>query len=815
MQAHLRGHRRLVAIVLPWLLGAAVVGGLYWPLLSPDRTLATRDVATFHLPLRVDLARLAQAGDLSWNPYLHGGQPLVSNPSYATYYPFTWLVAVLPADTALDLSVFLHALLGFAGAWWLARRLGCGRGGAAIAAVGYAAGGGVLSLLHALNLFTGMAWFPWILAAADAAFSAPPGRWLRPTALTGLLLGLALLNGEPVTVSIAGLGVLALAAGRWIEGLREAAGGAGRKAFRLAAPLVVRGGVCLLLALALAGAQIVPTLARLSDSPRGSALAAEASAAWSAPPQRVAELVWPRFFGDPMRLEENLWFGRRLHDRDFPYIPSLYPGLLITLLAAVALVRRSTPRRWAWWLAIGLGGLLALGRYNPVFGLLLDAVPWLDRLRYPEKYALLAVGVLPFVAALGWESLLAERQEGRRGRLDLPLVLAGLVVAASVTLGLGLWLWPDLRLVLTGGAGEAAANPAVVEAGGRLLTAEAFTAALMAAAVVGWLLLLRWRRVSAAVLAAAAVMLLAADLGRVGHGMVRTIPAEEYRRPPPLIASSNQVLAGRLFSDQGFSTGGELLLRGDDPQLATVRTALRRLDPYAPNLWGVSLALHEDYDLMLTSWARHALAALRHDYRDPYLTLSQLSAWDVKHLALRRPPKDLAERLARGEAVEPAELRRNAGALPRFRFVEQIAFHPDATEALAAARADRFRLRFRDFWVDAAATAGTSPPPRSGGRVLDREEVGGRMRIEFEAPDGGYLVAAVTFDPGWSGSVDGVPVALFPTALGQIGTTLPPGAGTLVLRYRDPWVARGVAVTLLTGLALAGTALVRRLRRRR
>ena len=83
----------------------------------------------------------------------------------------------------------------------------------------------------------------------------------------------------------------------------------------------------------LAAVQWLPAAVRFAGSPRAGGLVSGRATVWSAPPARLVELVFPRFFGDPMRDFEGLFFGWNLHDRDFPYVASLYPGLLLTVLA--------------------------------------------------------------------------------------------------------------------------------------------------------------------------------------------------------------------------------------------------------------------------------------------------------------------------------------------------------------------------------------------------------------------------------------------------------------------------------------------------
>jgi hypothetical protein len=155
-----------------WLLS------LFGPLLSPGRALANRDIAIFHLPLRATFRDLAAFGLPVWNPWLHGGQPILSNPSYGAFYLPSWLIFAASPAYALSLMALLHAAVAFAGAWRLARHFGCGRGPAALAGVGYVGCGAYLSLLSAYTLFGSMAWFPWVLSWGDEALREE--RWWRP-----------------------------------------------------------------------------------------------------------------------------------------------------------------------------------------------------------------------------------------------------------------------------------------------------------------------------------------------------------------------------------------------------------------------------------------------------------------------------------------------------------------------------------------------------------------------------------------------------------------------------------------------------------
>jgi len=781
--------RGRTAASLPVLLGAAWLLSLFAPLLSPGNVLANRDVPLFHLPLRAAFRWLAEEGLPVWNPWLNGGQPVLSNPSYAAFYPPSWLVLVIPPAYALSLLVVLHAGIAFAGAWWLARRLGSGRGGAALAAIGFTGSGALLSLISALTLFSSMAWFPWFLGWSDEALRAEPGRWRRPALLAGVALSLQLLNGEPVTVVVSGLGLLVLAAAAAVRG-------GARVLPRTLVPVVV--------AVFLAAVQWLPTGARFAGSPRAGGLEAGRASVWSAPPARLVELVFPRFFGDPMRDQEGLYFGWNLHDRDFPYVPSVYPGLLLAVLGISALARWPVPRRSAWAMAFAIGAFLALGRHNPLFEPLREAVPLLAILRFPEKFALLSVAALTFCGALGWDWLMRERREGRPERADFPLAVALVLFAtAGVLTGL-LYRIPRLAGWFVRSYGEPGLTPEGVARGMAYLRGEGWAALAAAGAVAALLALCRWRRPSARLLTACAAALLAADLWHYGHGLVETVPAAEIQGPPPVAVPPES----RLFVQESPGDEPEFVpRRGGDPTRAAFRALVQRMEPYSAVLWRIPYALNEDFDLMLTPWGARALETLHQDWSRPSnAAWRYLGVWNVSKVLLRKEPAAWAAEVKRDPDAPLMRELSNPFLLPRHRFAPRVTFHPDPASALAAARAAGYAVMRHEHAVrpgEPVETAFPRPP-----EPLELEERGGRLRMRYRSESGAFFVFATTFDEGWRAEVDGEPLEALPTAACQIGVELPAGEHVLDLRYRDPMVTLGAAITLAT-LAVVAAALLR------
>ncbi len=783
----------------PAVLGSAWLAVLFGRLLPPSRALASRDVLLFHLPLRVCFRNLVAAGvPPLWNPWLNGGQPILSNPSYAAFYPPTWLVLPLPPAYALSVLAMLHAAIAFCGAWYLARRLGAGRGAAALAAVGYTGSGALLSLLNAYTLFCSMAWFPWVLAFGDDALRRPAGRgWIRPAILAGLGLAMQLLNGEPSTVLVSGLGLLALAAAALPS--RPAA------AWRVLVPVVA--------AAALAAVQLVPTAGRLAGTVRSGGLPAAEATLWSSPPARLVETVFPRVFGDPARQGEGLFFGRGLHDRDFPYVVSIYPGLLVTLLGAAAVCAWPIPRRGAWALCLAAGGFLALGRHNPLYEPLRRLLPPLAAMRYPERFVLLAVAPLAFAAALGWQRLLDERRAGRERAADLPLALALVILATAGLLAGVSYLAPGAVGAFLADHAPLPVTPRTLARGLAFLRREAWAAVATAAAAAALLALCRWRRPRAGLLSALALALLAGDLWHYCGGLVRTVPAAEYREAPPLLRRLAPV-GVRLFV-QAVPEERQLPLARGDADLALARALLDRLLPYSAALWQVPYALDEDFDRMLTHWGSATLRVLHADLRQqPEMGLRLLGAWGVGGMLLREStaaglPEDVPVRQPPAFPAPPAPPapipRRavwNPFRLPVYRFVPQVSFHPSYGSALYVARSQGFAVARQEHCVRAASPPETVRYPAPP-RLLAFHDAAGRIELRYQAAAGGFFVVATTFDDGWQAAVDGAPLPVYPTAAGQLGVALPPGEHRLALRYGDRLLPWGAAVSLASLLAAA------------
>jgi hypothetical protein len=424
-------------------------------------------------------------------------------------------------------------------------------------------------------------------------------------------------------------------------------------------------------------------------------------------------------------------------------------------------------------------------------------------LRFPEKLAVLAALALGTAGVLGWQRLLDEREEGRPEAADLPLALAG--VALATALGFALLLLRDPRIALgfVAAHGTPGLGPAGTAAAVAYLRAESWGAVATAAAVAALLALCRWRRPPRRLLEGLAVALLAADLWHYGHGLVRTLPAGVYTVPPPLAAAILPA-EDRIFVQAVAPGSPEIVPRGwGDPRTLLIRTYVARLEPYSGLLWHLPYAFNSDFDLMLTGWGRQAQSLLDAEWKQPQMAYRYLGVWNVGTLLLRAGGAPPAPR-------DPAAtLRRvpNTYRLPRFRFVPRVSFHPDLASAVSYARVLAWQVNRHEQCVRPGGpqeTVAFRQPPR----LLSFADEGGRIGVHYQAGEGGGLfVAATTFDPGWRATLDGAPLAVYPTAACQIAVRIPAGEHRLELRYHERLLGAGAAVTLLALAAGLGVFL--------
>ena len=575
-----------------------------------------------------------------------------------------------------------------------------------------------------------------------------------------------------------------------------------------------------------AAIQLLPMLARLADSPRAAGVSWEQSTAWSLPWQRVVELFFPTFFGDSSRPELALYFGWGIHDRDFPYLLLIAVGLPLLLLSLASWTRRDTPERASLALISLAGIFFALGRHNPAYRWVWSWLPGIDKLRFPEKFLLLTLTAAIFSGALAWQRLLDERgsaTSGTRGLArgaELPLALAGLVTALAAGFALLAFRAPQL---FTWFAREHSILPLGEPSQQRALEFyrhESLVAVGFALGACILFALVRFSRAPRRLLAASAIALVTLELWTYGHALVRTVPARGIFAPL-LVAKSFPASVLRLFSDEAYQrekTG--IVFTAGNPRLLWARASIERLDSRAGNLFGYAYALDKDFDLSLTRPAVRALRLLRADPRAPGARAAP--AWRLERLASCRTQVCRRGRRRGARGGQGARADRAAGACTSERlrsstvsFRRRRATLPRRPEAEAAAVADGLPLNRVEYLIAAGLVPKVTVLPEGrldNARIRSIDDRGDQVHLGYSAERPALLVVASTFDTRWKAKSREEVLPLFETAAGYMAILVPAGEGEVELRFRDPWVSLGAAIS---ATALLGACLLEVRSRRR
>src|SRR5436190_5790247 len=184
------------AALLAWLAIAIPLAVLFGPALVSDRSFALRDAGHFYYPLFEWCCREWATGRVPlWNPLENCGVPVLADATSSVLYPGK-LVFLLPVNFVLryKLYIILHAVLAAAGSYGLARAWKASHSAAALAAIAYACGGGVVFQYSNVVFLVGAAWLPLAALAADRMLRR--GSW-RAAVLLGLVLAMMILGGDP------------------------------------------------------------------------------------------------------------------------------------------------------------------------------------------------------------------------------------------------------------------------------------------------------------------------------------------------------------------------------------------------------------------------------------------------------------------------------------------------------------------------------------------------------------------------------------------------------------------------------------------
>lgn len=719
---------------------ALLLVAMYWKVLVPvggGESLFYRDYGSLAYPFAYYHHESIWRGELpEWNPLLHCGVPFLAQWGTMVLYPGALIYVLLPLPWSLGFFCLAHLWLAGMGMYFLAHRLTNDRWAATLAGVAFTFGGATLSSLIYPNYTVALGWMPWVVLGVDRA-CAEGKRWIVFGACFGAL---QMLSGAPEIILLTWIIALTVMLAGW-----KRDGGLQRGGRFVAVAVIVTG---------LTAVQLLPFIDLLAHSHRDSGFA---GTFWSMPAWGWANLLVPLF--RCFTTEQGMFV-----QAGQSFLTSYYPGVLIFVLATIALAHRRD--RWSISLvAIGaLSLVLALGEHGYLFVWLKKIFPFIGVARYPIKLVFAATFVIPLLAAF---------------------TLAALAKPAPTnpTRSRSLWIASALALVAIGGV--------VTMSGLRPLIksewpAAGFNGAFRALFLIG------------------GVIALTALLKSVSNSAQRKWEAVLILIVWGDLATQVPRLSVTIPS-WAFTAGiaAEKLALKPQPQFGESRLALtpaaekflitRTIEDPLKGFLGERMAQWYNLNLLdglpKTSGAATLLAREESEIEQILFTGPETE---------RAPLADflgIAQLTAAGNVTD---WRTRTGFMPLLTVGQKPVFAA-AGEALAAWRDMKFDPR-DIVYLPQNEKATISATNRSDARVLSQSVSAQRITAEVEAASPTLLVIAQTFMPSWRATIDGHPTTVLRANHAFQAVEVPAGKHTVRLVYRERTLAAGMASTALTAM---------------
>jgi hypothetical protein len=416
-----------------WIRGHRLLWSTTW-VVSPPLS----DIDQLFYPLRVFAFGQMRGGHLPlWNPYQMGGIPAFANSLYALLYPPNWLHLILPDGLAINLVVASHVMLsGLFTAIW------CRSRGASVGASLLAGSMFMFCGPQMLRVYGGIAtypcviaWTPLLMLCIDAIIDG--NRPAIACLAGGAVLTLQILAGYMLAVYYQSFGIGCYALVRLVNHPRWT---------RAALWLIAMG----VLALALSAGQLLPGFEAATESVRGTAQQGSFSTSVSLAPEHLLTLVTPYLLGDTV--------SAPIFQRWGIVDTSLFIGAVGTaaaLIGAIHAIRTRSMRDIALLLAMLLTLAVALGEYNPLYGIAMRIIPGLSLFRGPSRASFMITLPAAALAAAGVDAL----RKSRPSIATIALIAiagtifaaAALIVGRSAEEGFdGLWGRMLMSLISTG-----------------------------------------------------------------------------------------------------------------------------------------------------------------------------------------------------------------------------------------------------------------------------------------------------------------------------------------------------------------------------
>jgi hypothetical protein len=667
-----------------------------------------------------------------WNPYNYCGSPFLAQ--WGTWYPTFLLHAIFPVPWSVNFFHLLHLVWAGCGMFWLARRWETGPFASAFAGFAYVFNGVTLSCLMWPGYIAFLAWSPWVLGCTMAAWKQG-GRWLTVAAASSAMQVLACAP-ELLVIFWGLLGVL------WLVEVARGTIPLWPSLRRLAIVVALAAGITMV--------QMLPFFDLLLHSQRDPNFGDNK---WAMPGWGWANLLVPLF--RCYRSPHGPWFqpGQEL-------VCSYYLGAGVLVLAvAGAFLKGNRPTvimgvvaLICWIMALGSGGLL--------FDWVRHVLPQIGIARYPVKFALFPVFLVPLLAAFAVDTA-SVSANGRHRRVLLSLTGVILLLMAGL-------LWTARKYAFPLDQWDATAWNTLLRA-------------ILALALLSGLAGLARTNSGRARLGMQVTLLAILPLDALTHNprIFPTLPimnlspgiwAAAMKQAPPRLGEARVMASPEAEQYLNFHGSSDLALDFTGRRLAE-RSSLNLLDN-VPKVARGGLILRPAYfDRLERNLYSNTNSHLGRGLLD-FLSVAWISS--AAHYAGWAP---------------------RTNYLPVVTAGQRPAFVND-DRALRFITADEFDPRQVVYLTEQARSL-VSVTDRTECRVLSQRFSAHHIEVDIEASETSLIVLSQSYYHLWRARVDGILTPLLRGNLAFQALQVPAGRHHVTLVYRDGYFVIGATVSIL------------------
>lgn len=733
-----------------------------------------RDLTRYYYPTKQILRDIVLHGEFPfWNRYFSAGQPIAANPEHEVFYPLTWLILLPSYDFGYRLHILIHIYIGLLGMYFLLRSMDLRPYSSAFGAFVWGLGGLYLSYINLLPILFCAAWLP-LTCLFTRRFLLRRNR--RDFALAALFLGIEFLVGEPTTVTQTGLllGLYALYRA-WYS----------RPLVTKTITRVLWIALISAVGLAIGAAQFIPALDHVHDSARSRTFGFDLVSAWSMPWAKFAEILYPNILGH-LSVHHVTWYwaGGLYPGMGSPFLFSIYGGLLMIALVVGGAFARPRGGRLVL-LICTVSAILALGSHTPLLKWMYDA-GIATSVRYPEKFAMMGLFALIIFAAQMLERMLDGDENVREGAVGF--TMAVLLVAAFVAFTTFTPAFARAMTKVWSLSGPGAKT--IID-----LSRNDWWFAVMRGTAVALLLITVRTRRRAVWLTAAAIVVIA-DVLPIGEEINPRMPRRFFDPPPAASLIPKNHADYRLFHEVDWYGQEETARKFFSTGSGVYWVVRNGVFPMTPAGSGIRTVLERDYDktallptIDLTDSVWDVKRSGRTDWYVPFMAMS--NAW---YRAVYRDFNSENKRIHGDWTKSIPVTFLPAPHYPRYYFANQIVTIKDRDDFVKKLSANSYSDR-----VAFVERPGFVP---ANGVVRSVHETANSAVLEVDSSGQSFLVMSVTPHKYWSITIDGRGVPAVVTNIGFQGIIVTPGHHRVVMRYSNPLVKIGAAISLVTLIIL-------------